>query len=112
MKGVSWPHRIRPAQIVYSGRSQTRHTRKIMIDIQAHGNTRRMPARSDDSAEASLLGLLGIDVHVLWVETLSELDNFGLCHDRAAKLKNSARLVVLEITILTSHCELRKGHAP
>jgi hypothetical protein len=69
-----------------------------------------MPARRDDSGEASSHGLLGMDMHVLRVEAARELDDLLLRDNDAAEFVDSIRLVIFKIALFARHGELRETH--
>src|SRR5271156_5779341 len=84
--------------------------RKEMVDVQAHGETGRVPAGGDDSAESAMRRLLRVNVKILRVELPRELYDLRLGDRDCPELVHVPWRIVLEIPVVGRRSEAMKRH--
>ena len=90
--------------------SENRSVRKKIVNVEPHGETGRVPAGGDDSAESALRRLLRVNVKILRIELPCKLDDLRLTDGYCPELVDVPWCIVFEIAIVGGCSEAMKRH--
>src|SRR5882672_7773009 len=96
-KRVSRPHRLEPAELVDTARSEARHVMKERAHEQAHEERGRVPAAGDQAAVDRGLGRFPVYVERLRIETAGEVQDLLLADGFFTQLEHLAFLEVFQM---------------